>query len=525
MALGRIPIPALVIGTIGAAMAIPAALAATDDTWRSARVFLQCGALTVAIAAILGLALATRGHGGSTRRELGLLFLCWIIGPVFAAMPLMVLTPALGAEGAIFDMVAAFTTTGGTAYGDLGAVPRAVHLWRATVGWLGGLLTLMAAYVALAPRRLGGFEIEAATWRMQARDVSVGRIGAGMPPLEARVARAARVILPIYGGLTGLLALLLGAAGQGDLEALAHAMAILSTSGISPDPKGLAGSPSVPAEAIAAVFLCLAASRRLYTDAAEVGSRTPIRRDPELLLMAWLVGAVSLTLVARHWIGALTLDRPAEGLSVVEAAWGSLFTAISFLTTTGFVSGYWETARDWSGWANPGLILLALAAIGGGAATTAGGIKLIRAYALLRHGVREVERIAQPHSVIGIGAGTRNLLREGPSIVWSFMMLFIFAIVVAMLALTAQGLGFERALVASIAAISNTGPAYSLVAEAPQGFAGLDAGQRAVLGLLMVVGRIETFAVVAMLNPDAWRSRRGRDRSGKSRADTPESGW
>ncbi len=510
MGSGRIPVLALVIGIVGAAMVIPAALAATEENWREARVFLQCGAFTVAIAAILGFALATRGYGGSTRRELGLLFLSWIVAPIFAALPLMVLTPAIGEEGAVFEMVAAFTTTGGTTYGDLSAVPRAIHLWRATVGWLGGLLTLMAAYVALAPRRLGGFEIEAATWRMQARDVSVGGIGAGLPPLEARVARAARVILPIYAGLTAILALLLGATGQGDLEAFAHAMAILSTSGISPDPKGLAGAPNVPAEAIAALFLCLAASRRLYADAAEVGSRPRIGRDPELLMMAGLVLAVSFTLVARHWIGALTLDRPAEGLSIIGAAWGGFFTALSFLTTTGFVSGYWETARDWSGWANPGLILLALAAIGGGAATTAGGIKLIRAYALLRHGVREVERIAQPHSVIGIGAGTRNLIREGPAIVWSFIMLFIFAIVVALLALTALGLDFERALIASIASIANTGPAYPLVAEKPEGFAGLDTPQRAVLALLMIVGRIETFAVIALFNPDAWRRRRAR---------------
>jgi trk system potassium uptake protein TrkH len=424
-------------------------------------------------------------------------------------------------------MVAAFTTTGGTAYYDPAGLPRAIHLWRGTVGWLGGLLTLTGAYVVLAPRRLGGFEIEAATWRMQeARRGSVIRLGTGTAPLEARVRRALRVILPIYGVLTAALGLLLSSAGQSEIEAIVHAMSILATSGISPNPDGFAGAPNLGAEVLAGAFLVVAASRRVYADAAEFGSRQPLSRDPEVWTMAALVAAVSVSLFLRHWIGALTLDLPGEPIDPLEAAWGMLFTALSFLTTTGFVSGFWETARDWSGWANPGLILLALAAIGGGAATTAGGIKLIRAYALMRHGLREIERIAQPYSIIGVGARTRSLIREGPTIVWTFMMLFIFAIVASVLALTALGLGFVDAVVGAISAISNTGPAFALVTERADGFAGLAEAERAVLAATMIVGRFETLALVALFNPDAWRAHRPRrERSGKSGGEGPLSGW
>ncbi|HAG25807.1 MAG TPA: hypothetical protein DCK86_03150, partial [Rhodobacter sp.] len=39
-------------------------------------------------------------------------------------------------------------------------------------------------------------------------------------------------------------------------------------------------------------------------------------------------------------------------------------------------------AQAWSGLDNPSLILIALAVMGGGVATTAGGIKLLRAAAL-----------------------------------------------------------------------------------------------------------------------------------------------
>ncbi len=43
-----------------------------------------------------------------------------------------------------------------------------------------------------------------------------------------------------------------------------------------------------------------------------------------------------------------------------------LFTVVSFLTTTGFVSTDWDVARTWSGLEAPGLILMGLAVFGGG---------------------------------------------------------------------------------------------------------------------------------------------------------------
>ncbi len=526
MRLGGIPLYSLMLGILSVAMLAPALMAASDGDERMARTFLYSGLFAALVAGALGLALATGRAEEGARRELGLFLVGWVTLPAFAALPLVFVTPEIGVRGAMVEMVAAFTTTGGTVYGNPEALPRAVHLWRGTVGWLGGLMTLTAAYVVLAPRRLGGFEIEAATWRMAEHKAHTAvNLGARTAPLEARVRRALRVILPVYAGLTAALGLLLSASGQTELESLVHAMAILSTSGISPHREGLSVVPNVEAELLAAAFLLLAVSRRLYADAAEFGSRPRLRHDPEVATMAALILAVSVSLFARHWIGALTLDLSGEEISVVKALWGTLFTVTSFLTTTGFVSGYWDSARDWSGWANPGLILLALAAIGGGAATTAGGIKLIRAYALMRHGLREVDRIAQPHSVLGVGARTRSLLREGPAIVWSFMMLFIFTILIVVLALTALRLDFTPALVAAIAAISNTGPAFALVAEEPLGFAALTAPQREVIAVAMIVGRVEVLALIAIFNPDAWTrpAVRPRERSGKSRGEPPDS--
>lgn len=527
--LAEVPVVALMLGFVAIAMLAPALLAATDGEWRVARGFLYSGVFTGVAAGILGLALATRVPEDTARRELTVLLTCWLTGPLFAAIPLVILTPSIGLSGAIFEMTAAFTTTGGSSYGNPAGLPTAIHLWRATVGWLGGLLTLCSAYVVLAPRRLGGFEVEAATERSHLmRQVERVRLTDAMAPVDLRIRRAIRVILPYYGALTALLGLLLSATGSPETDAILHAMAVLSTSGISATREGIAGIPNAAGEAVAAVFLVAAASRRLYSDAAEYGSRTPIQRDPEMIMMAALIGLVTASLFLRHWIGSLTLDVADAEIDSLQALWGMVFTTLSFVTTTGFVSGHWDSAVDWSGWANPGLILLALCAIGGGAATTAGGIKLIRAYALVRHGLREMERIAQPYSVQGVGRETRTLIRGGPVIVWSFIMLFIMAIFLSMLSLTALRLDFEDALIASIAAIANCGPAFALVAERPLGFAELTEAHRWILAVMMIVGRVETLALIALFNPEIWQGRRRRSKfarqnTGKSRTEAPQS--
>jgi Trk-type K+ transport system membrane component len=65
-----------------------------------------------------------------------------------------------------------------------------------------------------------------------------------MAQLDERISRTLRAVLPVYLGLTAVLAFLFSAMGQSGLAASVHSMAIISTSGISPYANGLATSPS-----------------------------------------------------------------------------------------------------------------------------------------------------------------------------------------------------------------------------------------------------------------------------------------
>ena len=183
------------------------------------------------------------------------------------------------------------------------AVAEPLHLWRALVGWAGGLMVLVTAFAILAPLNLGGFEIGQAG--------AAGPGGARSGTIEeatARILRTFRAIAPVYAGLTGALALVLILAGDSAFVALCHAMATLSTSGISPVGGLDGGRAGRVGELAIAVFLLPAVSYQLLR-------LTPRRlwalrlTDPQLQLMLISVLGVTAILFLRSFVGAAEIDR------------------------------------------------------------------------------------------------------------------------------------------------------------------------------------------------------------------------
>jgi trk system potassium uptake protein TrkH len=190
---------------------------------------------------------------------------------------------------------------------------------------------------------------------------------------------------------------------------------------------------------------------------------------------------------------------------VASALWGGLFTVTSFLTTTGFESRFWDGATLWSGLQSPGLFLIGMALIGGGVATTAGGVKLLRIYALYRHGEREQERLLHPSSIGGGGKDARRIRKQGAYISWVFFMLFALSIAAVMVMLSLTGVQFETAIVLSVSALSTTGPLASVAAETPIAYSGIPDAAKVILAGAMILGRLETLAIIALFNPEIWQ--------------------
>ena len=497
----NLPLLVILMGIGAGAMYIPAIYAYVSDDLHVARVFLYGGTLFLILTAMIGIATSSGKSNNLARSHLLALLGAYTILPIMLAAPFYEALRTTSFPNAYFEMVSSLTTTGATLF-EPARLPDALHLWRALVGWMGGFLVWVMAIAVLAPLNLGGFEVTA-TDRGNSRFSQITKTANA----SERLTRYAAQLFPVYAGLTMVLWILLLIAGDPSLVAVSHAMSTLATSGISPvGGVDYAGGSGVGGEALIFVFLLFAISRLTFFKDRQAGGWRQLPKDPEFRLGLFLVIVLPILLFVRHWIAAYDADMETDLMAAVRAFWGSMFTVLSFLTTTGFESADWADARSWSGLQTPGLIVLGLAIIGGGVATTAGGVKLMRMYALYKHGTREIERLLHPSSVAGSGEQARYIRRSGAQISWISFMLFSMSVALVMLALSLTGQSFEHAMVFTVSALSTTGPLADVAAETPLYYTDLGAAAKAILAAAMVLGRLETLAIIALLNPALWRS-------------------
>lgn len=491
----------VVMIAIGAfAMFLPAIHAAIRGNWAIGRAFLYSGLLFLILFALLAVVTRARPVRRPGRSQLLTLVAAYALLPAMLAVPFYEGLGTTRFMSAWFEMVSSLTTTGATMYDPQRLAP-ALHLWRATVGWMGGFLTWVTAVAIFAPLNLGGYEV------VSGNEIGEGAVGASQITQVAgtseRLIRFSSELAPVYVGLTLVLWVGMILVGETPLNAVSHAMSTMSTSGITPAEGPAAG---FGAEALVFVFLIFAVSRSTFSrDGVGAGTRRLID-DPEIRMGAAIVTIVPLLLFLRHWIGAFDVDEEANLAAGLQALWGGIFTTLSFLTTTGWESASFAAARDWSGLQTPGLVLMGLALFGGGVATTAGGVKLLRIYALYKHGLREMEKLVRPSSVGGAGSAARRMRRKGAYVAWIFFMLFALSIALVMTLLSLTGLEFEASVVLTIAALSTTGPLADLAGATPISYGSLTDTARMILAGAMILGRLETLALISLFNPDLWRN-------------------
>lgn len=497
-----LPLFLLSFGVLALSMILPAIHGVATQEHAEARMFFYASILGLILFFLIGMALAGRKMRQGPLGPLLALFGVMFIMPVFLAVPFFEALRTTTFFNAYVEMVSAITTTGATIFEDADRLTGPLHLWRAQVAWMGGFVMWAAAASILAPLNLGGFEVTA---RAEPGQAAIASNQIRRADARTRLFRVIGALFPIYSGLTLLMWVLLQISGETSLTALIHAMAILSTSGISNIGGLEAASSGLTGEMVMLLFMTFALSRLTFSADTVTSKGAGLHTDPEIRLAVAITVVVPLLLFFRHWLGAFDVDQTSNGTDGLRALWGSFFTVLSFLTTTGFTSAEWGTAQNWSGLGTPGLILMGLALVGGGVATTAGGVKLLRVFALYRHGVREMEQLVHPSSVSGARGLGRRLQKQGAYIAWVFFMLFALSLAALCLAFAAFGASFEDAMILSIAGLSNTGPLITAAGNEPVSLVELSAGAKLIFCAAMVIGRLETLAIIALVTPDLWR--------------------
>ena len=77
--------------------------------------------------------------------------------------------------------------------------------------------------------------------------------------------------------------------------------------------------------------------------------------------------------------------------------------------------------------------------------------------------------------------------------------------VVHAIVLAIAGADFETALILTTAALSTTGPLIAHASAEPIALAELGAFSKVTFCAAMVLGRLETLAIIALFNPEFWK--------------------
>jgi len=452
-----------------------------------------------------------RGDHRLGRREaLLLVALGWMFGAALAALPFFLwakLSPRAAPEhpfqsfvDCYFESMSGLTTTGasvlGTLPGDIESLPHGLLLWRATTHWIGGL-GIVVLFVAVLPslgvggKKLFNFE-------------STGPTKSGVKP---RIRETARVLWIIYLAMTVVLAAALLLCGMSFFDAICHTFATLSTGGFSTRNASIGDPQYGPAVYIVlTVFMVLAGVNfGLYYQLIR-RRHDLIYRDPELRLYLAVIAVASVivTLSLVNMPIITTAGERIDNASIGAAAQHGIFQVVSIQTTTGFCTA------DYNYWPFPAqAALITLMYIGGCAGSTGGGIKVIRVLIAFKVILASVERTFRPNIVRPIKAGRvpidPDVRLDTVVYVLGILLMSVIGGVLIMLFEGGRPKGdMLTAFTASVATLNNIGPGLQMVG-AMENYSGFSAPSKVVMSLLMLLGRIEVYAVLVLFVPRFWR--------------------
>ncbi len=461
----------------GLAMFAPAILASGADLHATARIFFYMGLLTFILALFAAIATSNQPRFQSARSHLAGLVASFLLLPLLQATPALRLLPDVSLLDAYLDYIACFTTTGIALHADPATYSIPLQFWRAEVAWLGGLLVWIAAIAVLSP-------IESTPTSDHAPGTSPFHT-----PDPNNIRKALQVAIPIYLVASATLWFLLILLGNAPLPAAMLAMATLATSGILP-----AGTTPAPfSEGAMLIFLILAYSRLWLTIHPRALRPRQLIRDPELKLAALLLAVALIAALGHDWRHLVQTYNSGQFLSLIVTIWGILFTTASHLATAGFTSSHWPVAAA----LGPNeFILILLALIGGGAASTAGGIKLLRVVLLYRSCHTEVDRMIYPSLVVPSAMQADSALPVRVQEAWMFILFFLFALAALHLTLTALGQDFTDAFVLVVSALATNGPLVDTVLDPAHTLTTLSPAIKITYTLGMILGRIELVLIV-----------------------------
>ena len=422
--------------------------------------------------------------------------LIWFLVAAVGSIPFVVAGVGTIAHpvNAMFESMSGLTTTGATVLRDFSLHSQSVLMWRQVIQWLGGLGILILATAVLSELGVGGAQLMES--ESQTQDVN---------KLTPKISRTAQLIWGIYFGLTALAVLVYLGLGlavdpqMGLYNAVAHAFTSVATAGFSPEPLSIGAFHPLIQWAVVP-FMIIGSTSFVLIYFAINGEPMRLLRNEEF---HFYLGAMG-TLAAIVAVG-LFLD-PNTNFGTEATIRHAVFNVASIVTTTGYAS------TDYVLWAPAAKHMLFMGMFTGGmVGSTTCSIKSLRWLVALKSFKRNLYTSIHPEAVRPVRITGKPIDEGAIRDIYAYLLLsivifFLLAVVIVVDAERADLRVTEfEALGAAATTFLNIGPAFG--DAGPYGtFATFPLSTRAVMVVLMWIGRIEIIPVLVLFTKAFWMS-------------------
>lgn len=442
----------------------------------------------IIVAVVAGMMLRYWGRGAAnalSRRDGYLIVsLTWLAFSCVGMLPFLVSGAETRVASAFFETMSGFTTTGASALPDIDALPHSLLFWRSLMHWVGGVGIVFFTVAILPNTNLGEQKI-----------FSAETTGLKISKLHPRLRTTAHWIGGLYVLLTLVCAVSLYLGGMGVFDAVNHAFSTLSTGGFSTHQDSIGWFHSSRIECVLMLFMFLGGVNFTLLYLFIIKRRwRDVWRNEEL---RWYMGILLFVALAGFLVLTLLDGRPAaESLRVAA------FHTISVQTTTGF------TTEDFMLW-NPSvwMFVVFVTVVGGCAGSTSGGVKCVRLLAIFKVTVGEFRRLLHPRAVFPVRISNTPIDNNVVRTIFVFCACFVALVFLGSVALMTMGLTMMDAVSSCLTMLSNVGPGLGYNVGPLACWGELPDAALWVCSFLMLVGRLEIFAILLPFVPGFWKNR------------------
>lgn len=362
---------------------------------------------------------------------------------------------------------------------SLESLSHTILFWRSLMHWLGGMGIIVMSIVIL-PELAGSMQLFKA-------EVP----GPVHERLKPRIRETAKTIWVVYIVLTCLQFMVLYLNDLPVFDAIIHSFGTISTGGFSSRTLSVRAYDSLLIDGIMSFFMFIAGINLTLHYQVIKGNLKSVLENKELKFYVLLVvGSIILITINLRF---KVYNHLAESFRYAA------FQVTSIISTAGFATVDYDIWPPFSRG-----ILLILMFIGGCAGSTAGGIKVIRIYALMKKGFQELHKLIHPRAVTSLKIGNRAVSDEVSTSILGFFFLYIIVFVVSTITLTSFGIDLISSISAVAATLGNIGPGLGLIGPLNT-YVPLPITGKLLLSFCMILGRLEIYTVLVFLLSGFWR--------------------